>query len=354
MQKLKFSKLLIYQNKISSISICNKLDANFNKQKKIMKTFKFVSVLVILSFIGFTSCKKDKSSSSGNAIEKYFTVKDGTFENKDFPAASASGPSINVQGNTSVLAGGTNPVSVTTDHPNSTVLVSVSGRKGYYKISPSSLKNSADVYLLYLLINQSLTQETFTILIAVMDSEGLISEHQTIEVERIEAGTGKLQVSCSWNTLNDVDLHLVEPNSEEIYYGNSTSVLGGDLDVDSNAGCSIDGINNENITYADSVTVEAGQYIVRVDLWSACSVTETTNFIVNAYYNGALIATSSGTNPYTGSFVPADADGGGSGDGREVMRFNISAAKMAESGEVVKTYKFAFPNHKKILSPQKI
>jgi hypothetical protein len=325
-----------------------------------MKTLKFFSIISVLFIAGFISCKKDKNTSEPeNAVAKYFTVKDGTFQNSALPTASTGTgvPVINnLQGNASILAGGTNPLSITTDATNASILVSVSGENGYYKISPTPAKSTAGVYLVYLLVNQNLAQNNFSIVVAVMNSAGLVSEHQTIAVHKIAAGTGKLQISCSWDKLDDVDLHLVEPNGEEIYYGNSTSANGGDLDVDSNAGCTVDGINNENITYKDStgVTTEAGMYIVRVDLWSACDITDKTDFIVNAYYKGALIATTSGSNPYTGNFVSTDADEGASGNGREIMRFNISASKMAQSGDVVQLIKFGYPNHKKILSPQKI
>ena len=159
-----------------------------------------------------------------------------------------------------------------------------------------------------------------------------------------------MQINCSWDQPNDVDLHLVEPNGTEIFYGNAISQNGAELDVDSNAGCSLDNINNENITYSDNDIVEAGEYIVRVDLWSNCNVTSSTNYVVTAYYNGHILTTNSNySNPYSGSFVPTDEDAGDLGSGVEVMRFNIP------SNRSMKFYHFRFGKEvKRVLSPQKL
>jgi hypothetical protein len=116
----------------------------------------------------------------------------------------------------------------------------------------------------------------------------------------------------------------VEPNGEEIYYSNPSSANGGALDTDSNAGCSIDGLKVEHITYASGSTIEAGLYTVRVDFWSDCSVTTATNYVVTAKLNGDVVAVASGTNPAVGSFAPGTSDQGGYGSGTTVMTFNIA------------------------------
>jgi len=134
---------------------------------------------------------------------------------------------------------------------------------------------------------------------------------------------GQLQVTLTWDQYNDLDLHVVQPDSEEIYYGHPTSSEGGFLDIDSNAGCTIDSVNNEHVTYPDSAVILSGEYIVRVDMWSNCGVTSPTHYSVSARLNGVLIPVTSGQNPYNGVFQPDDADYGGMGSGIEVMRFQI-------------------------------
>ena len=134
-------------------------------------------------------------------------------------------------------------------------------------------------------------------------------------------GTGTLQVSLSFDNAKDVDLHLVEPeqvdeNGESysffdrhIYFVNSMSRNGGELDLDSNAGCLYDDINNENITYGDDAYVAPGLYKVYVDMFQNCDPQEApTNWVVSVFYDGQLIAAQNGTNPVYGTFPANVAD----------------------------------------------
>jgi uncharacterized protein YfaP (DUF2135 family) len=52
-----------------------------------------------------------------------------------------------------------------------------------------------------------------------------------------DLGTGDVQVTLQWDNTADLDLHLVDPNGEEICYLHERSASGGELDVDANAGC---------------------------------------------------------------------------------------------------------------------
>ena len=49
---------------------------------------------------------------------------------------------------------------------------------------------------------------------------------------------------------------------------------GGELDLDSNAGCSLGSVRNENITWPAG-SAPRGTYTVLVDYWSACDVAAT-------------------------------------------------------------------------------
>jgi hypothetical protein len=323
-------------------------------------------LFILLAFLGisvavvFTACKKDKDDDDSdnqteNLIAKsYFTVANSTFQGSVFPAAATSGsmPVIEgVYGNTSILEGGSNPVSIQSATAVKEALIGVQGLQGYY-VCPATNMTTGDVHLVVLLFSQTLEKETFIIVIALRDNQGLVSAHETITVTRVEGGTGDLQVSCSWDKPNDVDLHLQEPAGEEIYYGMEQSSNGGLLDVDSNADCSLDYINNENITYGEDAIVESGNYIVRVDLYSNCEVPENTNFSVIARYKGQLIVPATGTNPYIGSFTPEDEDAGDEGSGRPVMAFSIAAVKAM--GLDKNALKFEYSKHNRVKSPGKV
>ena len=133
---------------------------------------------------------------------------------------------------------------------------------------------------------------------------------QVVQVTTV--GTGDVQISVTWNSAADVDLHLVEPNGTEIYYGNQRSPAGGELDLDSNAACGSDGPRAENIRYP-SGRAPAGQYIVRLDYYDSCGA-GSTNYVVRVI-NGASSQTFTGT--FTGG-----GDFGGAGSGREIVRFS--------------------------------
>jgi hypothetical protein len=321
----------------------------------ILLAFFSLSVAVVL-----TACKKDKDDDSNNQTENliaksYFTIENSGYQNAAFPAESTSGnaPVIDaINGNTSILEGGSNPISINTTSTIKEVLIGVQGIQGYYTVPANLLKSTNDYQLVVLLFSQTLEKESFVIVFALRDNAGLVSAWETITVTRITAGTGTLQVSCSWDQPNDVDLHLVEPNTEEIYYGMEQSANGGILDIDSNAGCYLDYVNNENITYSAESIVEGGNYIVRVDLYSNCDVPANTNFSVTARYQGNLIAPASGSNPYTGSFTPADEDGGDLGSGRQVMTFNIPTSKSMSPDQ--KALKFVYSKRNLVKSPQKM
>lgn len=80
---------------------------------------------------------------------------------------------------------------------------------------------------------------------------------------------GELRVSLSWFNYDDLDLHIMQPNGEEIYFGNKRGRTGGVLDVDMNAGGRRDSREPvENVFWEKCNTMPEGKYTVIVHNWS--------------------------------------------------------------------------------------
>ncbi len=234
---------------------------------------------------------------------------------------SSGGPRITASGNQRVINGGTQSVSISADAPFDTVFVFVGGRSvgligdsgggidGYYEIRLPSAQTSATVLLTY---PQSIGLTEFDLQFAVAAPAGAVGPYVGFTTSVTQVGTGDIQVTLSWDADSDVDLHVVAPGGEEVFYSRREAASGGTLDLDSNAGCRIDGVRNENITWPTG-RAPRGAYTVRVDYWSSCGVGRTNyTVLVN---NGGNVQIVSGV--FTGS-----GDQGGQGSGRTVMSFD--------------------------------
>ncbi len=81
--------------------------------------------------------------------------------------------------------------------------------------------------------------------------------------------TGEVQVTLTWSGPADLDLYVVEPEGSEIYYGAPSGSQGGQLSVDSNAGCAVgSGSFVENIAWASGTP--SGEFQIWVRNFSQC------------------------------------------------------------------------------------
>jgi uncharacterized protein YfaP (DUF2135 family) len=76
-----------------------------------------------------------------------------------------------------------------------------------------------------------------------------------------------LAIELSWDTEADLDLHVVQPDGTELYWGHVASSTGL-IDFDSNQSCDIDGRRKERAIW--STSAPPGKYVVRVDTPSLC------------------------------------------------------------------------------------
>ncbi|MES1175817.1 MAG: hypothetical protein ABUL62_15960 [Myxococcales bacterium] len=131
--------------------------------------------------------------------------------------------------------------------------------------------------------SRALSEGAYTFEVRAADAAGRFGSprRQTLSVLPIapsRGATGELVVTLTWDSKADVDLHVVDPNDDEIYHGTPSSrdpfaepqenASYGVLDVDSNADCSGDELRQEDVVWAQAPP--AGHYTVRVDTKSLC------------------------------------------------------------------------------------
>lgn len=102
-----------------------------------------------------------------------------------------------------------------------------------------------------------------------------------------QLGTGDVQVTLHWDGPNDLDLHVIDPAGEEIFYVHTTSASHGQLDVDANRGCATRMDKPvENIFWPTS-QAPTGNYQVAVNYYENCeSAPLSTPFTVEVLIDG--------------------------------------------------------------------
>ncbi len=106
--------------------------------------------------------------------------------------------------------------------------------------------------------------------IASVDVGGHVSPSVPRSLRVYPVGTGDVRVALSMTAATDLDLYVIDPSGHVIYYGETTSPTGGQLDLDANAGCGSNmGVNNEHVFWPTGMA-PAGTYTVRVSNYSSC------------------------------------------------------------------------------------
>ncbi len=247
-----------------------------------------------------------------------------TFRSGSAPTAG-SGPAATPTSNNSVINGGSNQVRIRSASPFQVIYIFVAavpgGVGGYWELRLTS--PTSDTTILVSLARQ-IPASSFDCVYAVATSTGPVGPYNAVQTRLVPASTGDVQVSASWDAPSDVDLHVVDPRGEEIYYGNTISASGGQLDLDSNAGCQIDNTNNENIRWLQG-RAPIGTYIVRLDYWSNCGVAST-NYVVTVNNGGS-------SQTFRGNFTGAGTSGS-LGAGRLITSFSRAVSGVSSSGNI--------------------
>ena len=287
------------------------------------------ALCAVLMSAGFSSCS-DKDDEP-ELETKYFSIEGADYRSGEQPEGDAAIGSV--QCNDRALAGGMNFISISSPEECEKFFVSVEGVDGYLEYASQPDENASSSnrysYLIPVMYSSELGDD-ITMVLSARTISGIYTEAVEKHIEFVESMEGDLAINLTFENEKDVDMHLICPNGLHIYYGNrggdvydeNGDLLGSfGLDHDSNAACSIDGLNNENIVIPEQFVMN-GEYTVVVDMYRNCDSSIPTDWLIVARYKGNIIPTLTGRNPARGTYRA----GAGNGDYTVVMTFKINDA----------------------------
>ena len=263
-----------------------------------------------------------------NPLDGIIEVEDPKGEDT-FPTPTADYVLYEVTYNHQYLPGGSNIFTIDTDKTFKRFYIGIKGLSGCLVCSPEPVvRNGRNVYTITVVYGPNF-DPSMIMLISGEEENGYITLPFEAPVkEEIPGIRGDLNVNLTFSNAKDVDLHLYMPDGEHIFYGhrggtvqleNGETVQYG-LDHDSNAGCNIDNLNNENIVIPAEL-IQSGTYRVVVNMYSNCNPNTSTNWNIVTWYKGEKITPRSGRNPASGVYPIGASDG----DMTTVMEFTINA-----------------------------
>ncbi len=334
-----------------------------NMKKKNLLKWMQMSVILLLMAAVVVGCKKDDDDdNSSNVLEtEYFTVKSGTFHSGSVPSATTNETLGDVTVNQSALSGGFNFVTVRSTKQYRMFYVSVRGIDGYYEFVPTINDFTTDgqyyTYTIPIYYSENYTIDLHYIVIIGVTITNDITSGVERPVKHVESQSGDLAINLTFDQPKDVDLHLYMPTEEagsrrHIYYSNRGGYITNEdgsyavdengntrtwgLDHDSNAGCSIDNLNNENIV----IPVEylyPGEYEVQLDMYSNCSPrTNPTRCDVVARFQGQVLQNTygQGYNPITMIYDVNAPDG----DHTTIIKFTLTQSQVSRTRAAARPY----------------
>src|SRR5688572_17774414 len=212
----------------------------------------FIIFLVSMFWLG---CGDEASDSDealsllppGNVIE----VRDGDYSIGAPPltpavadaGAAAMAPGspqiVALAGPTTVTNGGTATLHVEVAPPPAappTFVVWHAGDEGYHSVAGSDPDGNG-IFDIAVKVAAAATQTSLLLNVALLDAAGNTGPASTLEIALVASGTGDVKVTLSFDRVHDLDLHVIEPNGDEIYYQQPTTESGGRIDLDSGANC---------------------------------------------------------------------------------------------------------------------
>ena len=246
----------------------------------------------------------------------------GVLRLADMPEPSG-GPAVSVSGNRILVAGGSIFLDVAPEAGTTTaekLLISLGEESfGYYEID---LPRPASSYRLVGQVPFSFDPAVDRTCIAVtaVDASGASGEADcyTVVMRHVALGipvaSGDVEVTVSWDSDADLDLHVADPSGAEVFYGSTVVDSGGVLNLVAGYPCGEDIVRNEHIAWAFD-SPPPGIYEVRVSHYLSCDAPET-NYIVSIYNHGHRTT-------FSGTFTGPGGDSA-RGTGRVIAQFEVA------------------------------
>ncbi len=282
--------------------------------------------------------------------DEYFAIENASFVNEEFtPGTDASDP-FEISANDRALAGGLNFITIKCDQLYKLFELSVKGVPGFWEFTPENqVTRSGYEYTIPILYGTNFSED-MEMQICGRKPDGTKSVAYDVNVRYVESKSGDLNINLTFSTAKDVDLHLYTPSGQHIYYAERGGIayIDGEeieygLDHDSNPGCVIDNLNNENI-FIPAEMIEDGVYTVEVNMWSNCDTSVGCEWSVVARYQGEIIRNENSEygNPASGYYAPTC----GSGDHTKIMTFTLHPGN--NRAAVQNLFKSAKPSKKQL------
>jgi hypothetical protein len=110
----------------------------------------------------------------------------------------------------------------------------------------------------------------------------------------VQPHTGDVQITLEWYSTADLDLHVLDPDGDEIWFDNSRVASGGELDVDANGPCFTATSSPLENVYWPWGGAPPGEYEVYVEYFSECLGEGAVDYQVIVRVDGEVLDTHSG------------------------------------------------------------
>lgn len=111
-----------------------------------------------------------------------------------------------------------------------------------------------------------------------------------------QGGRGALKINLKWSTKDDLDLHVIDPDNQEIFFSDKKKTCQGylgQLDIDANAGSNLTSTPQENIYWEEKAPV--GNYKVKVVYYAQHDNKKEINYTVTVYPENGDVKTFTGS-----------------------------------------------------------